>query len=673
MPGPNRDSSGSKVLASNDRLLISQELELPLTPSSSKLTQETFRHLFEAGADAMVIADSQGRILRMNSQTHTMFGHQEDQLIGQSVERLMPERYRLGHSDHRAHFMAAARRLPMGEGLVLFGLRKDGTEFPIEISLSPLETEIGIVVISTIRDVSERKNAEEMRQRLAFETTLSELSAAFINLPADRVDQEIVNGLRLLGEALDADRGALGQVDPQTGGFIVTHFWTRPGFPQFPERIIANTLPWLESRILRGEISYTERPDDLPPEAIRERKFMEAQGQKSSLVAPLRIGGKPAGAMSSGSFRKYQKWDSVVIARFQLAAEIFANALSRKQADENLHLAYSEIRLLKEQLERENVYLREEIKLEHSHSGVVGNGAAIRAVLKKVEQVASTPSAVLILGETGTGKELIARTIHDLSTCKDRPMVKINCAALPASLIESELFGREKGAYTGALSKEIGRFELADRSTIFLDEIGELPVELQAKLLRVLQEGEFERLGSSKTIRVEVRVIAATSRDLQAMVKEGKFREDLFYRLNVFPILIPPLRDRPEDMPLLVSHTLKDLGKRMGRSVEGIKASTLKSFQGYSWPGNVRELRNVIERNLILHPGPLFQADPLDLNFAAGRETSPLNVVESDHIRQVLQSTHWRIRGQGGAAAVLRMKPTTLESRIKKLGIRRPV
>ncbi len=251
-------------------------------------------------------------------------------------------------------------------------------------------------------------------------------------------------------------------------------------------------------------------------------------------------------------------------------------------------------------------------------------------------------------------------------------MVKTNCAALPATLIESELFGREKGAYTGALAREIGRFELADRATIFLDEIGELPPETQSKLLRILQEGEFERLGSSKTIKVNVRVIAATSRDLSAMVREGKFRSDLFYRLNVFPIVVPPLRDRAEDIPEIVWHVLEEFGTRFGRTVDGVQASTMRKFQKYAWPGNVRELRNVIERNLILNPGPMFKADILELDEKAAPKMRRLGEVESEHFHRVLLATDWRIRGKGGAAEILGLKPTTLEARMKKLGIIRP-
>jgi PAS domain S-box-containing protein len=343
----------------------------------------------------------------------------------------------------------------------------------------------------------------------------------------------------------------------------------------------------------------------------------------------------------------------------------------RKLAEQALQQAYSEIKRLKEQLETENLYLREEIKLEHQHHEVVGSSELILRVMRSAEQVAPTDSTVLLLGETGTGKELVSRAIHEWSRRCGRPMVKVNCAALPATLVESELFGREKGAYTGALTREIGRFELANGSTLFLDEIGELPLELQAKLLRVLQEGEFERLGSSRTIKVDVRVIAATSRDLKAMVKESKFREDLFYRISVFPIELPPLRERKEDIPMLVWHFLRELGPRMGRNVKEVRASTMKSIQAYAWPGNVRELRNVIERHLITNQGPVFEIDPARFEPAQLSGKKTLEAVEQEHIIQVLKATGWRIRGSGGAAEVLDINPSTLESRMKKLGIAR--
>lgn len=348
----------------------------------------------------------------------------------------------------------------------------------------------------------------------------------------------------------------------------------------------------------------------------------------------------------------------------KLAEEALLEATDRL-AEANLQIAK-----LNERVERENLYLQREVKLEHQHHEVIGNSGGIRRVLQKAEQVAPTDATVLLLGETGTGKELIARTIHEISRRKGRPMVKVNCAALPASLVESELFGREKGAYTGALTREIGRFELANGSTILLDEIGELPVELQSKLLRVLQEGEFERLGGPKTIKVDVRVIAATSRNLHQAVRDGKFREDLFYRLNVFPITVPPLRERREDIPPLVWHFVKELSHRMGRSIETIHTSTMDAFKRYPWPGNIRELRNLIERFLITSTNTVFHAE-LPAVDADGSQCRPqtYDEVERNHILHTMEVVGWRVRGEGGAAQILGLKPTTLESRMQKLGI----
>ena len=286
--------------------------------------------------------------------------------------------------------------------------------------------------------------------------------------------------------------------------------------------------------------------------------------------------------------------------------------------------------------------------------------------------MALTSSTVLLLGETGSGKEVLAQAIHDASTRKDRPMIKVNCAALPASLIESELFGREKGAFTGALARQPGRFEIADGSTIFLDEVGELPLELQPKLLRVLQEGEFERLGGSKTIKVDARVIAATNRPLEQAVREGRFRQDLFYRLDVFPIEVPPLRDRREDIPLLSWTFVKEFSNSMGKPIEEIADDSMSALEDYHWPGNIRELRNVIERAMILSQGPKLYIKlshtalrPVAVKAMAGS----LDEAELTIIRQAVEQCNWRIRGSNGAAALLNMKPTTLESRIKKLGL----
>jgi transcriptional regulator with GAF, ATPase, and Fis domain len=343
----------------------------------------------------------------------------------------------------------------------------------------------------------------------------------------------------------------------------------------------------------------------------------------------------------------------------------------RREHETRLRNALEDVRRLQAQLQQENIYLQKEMKSSQGQGRIVGQSPAIRRVLTQVEQVAPTASSVLLLGETGTGKELFATAIHELSPRRDRAMVRVNCTAIPTALIESELFGREKGAYTGALARQIGRFEMADHSTILLDEISELPLESQAKLLRVLQEKEIQRLGSPKLIKVDVRVIAATNRDLVKAVAEGRFREDLYYRLNVFPITVPPLRERCEDIPLLVCAFMEEFSKAMGQSVETIAQSSLQALQQYPWPGNVRELRNVIERAMILASGSTLKIDVPGAAAPVSRGLTTLAEAEREHIQQVLESTGGRIRGAGGAAEILGLKPTTLESRMTKLGLRR--
>ena len=348
----------------------------------------------------------------------------------------------------------------------------------------------------------------------------------------------------------------------------------------------------------------------------------------------------------------------------------------RKEAEEELRKAHEEVTRLKMQLEEENIYLKEEIKLEKSFGEIIGKSDELRYILFKVEQVAPTDSTVLITGETGTGKELVARAIHSASMRKDRPLVKVNCAALSASLIESELFGHEKGAFTGAMARKIGRFELADGATIFLDEIGELPMELQVKLLRVIQEGEFERLGSSKTIKVGLRIIAATNQNLSDAVAKGRFREDLWYRLNVFPITMPPLRQRRDDIPLLVEHFTRRFSASMGKKVTSVSAATLRILCGYSWPGNVRELANVIERGVINSRGSVLEiADPLETPapVLSQSATKTLDEMERDYITRILEERAWRVEGRNGAARLLGINPSTLRTRMNKLGIQKPM
>ena len=346
----------------------------------------------------------------------------------------------------------------------------------------------------------------------------------------------------------------------------------------------------------------------------------------------------------------------------------------KRHLEEIVEERTAEIRKLKDQLEVERAYLQEEIKQEYNHENIIGRSDAINYVFYKVEQIAGTDTNVLILGETGTGKELVARAIHGLSLRKDRALVKMNCAALPSSLIESELFGHEKGAFTGALSKRLGRFEIANGATLFLDEIGELPLELQPKLLQVIDNGEFERLGNSETQKVDVRVIAATNRNLEEEVRKGAFREDLWYRLNIFPITMPPLRDRVDDIPLLVNFYIDRISKRLGKVIKMVPTGVMDELQQYRWPGNIRELENVLERAVINSSGPkLHLADDLKKTNKDGiRANQTLADMERNYIVQVLEQTHWKVSGKNSAADILGLDRSTLRARMRKLGIEKP-
>jgi formate hydrogenlyase transcriptional activator len=354
----------------------------------------------------------------------------------------------------------------------------------------------------------------------------------------------------------------------------------------------------------------------------------------------------------------------------QLTQEI----AERKKAEESLHGTYIEIKKLKDRLQAENIYLQQEVEKQYNFGEIIGKSRALSHVFSQVEQVAPMNATVLLLGETGTGKGVVARAIHSSSSRKGRPLITVNCTTLPATLVESELFGRERGAFTGSDARQIGRFELADGGTIFLDEIGEMPLELQCKLLRVIQDGEFERLGSPRTIKTDVRIIAATNRNLGEEVRNGKFREDLYYRLNVFPITMPPLRQRTEDIPLLVNHFVAKFNIKIGKKIETVSKDTLNALQEYHWPGNVRELESVIERAVIISQGNALQVlDRFDSirkpEEPTGSDVKALVELEHDHILQVLQKTGWRIEGKNGAAGLLGLNASTLRARMRKYGI----
>ena len=507
------------------------------------------------------------------------------------------------------------------------------------------------------------------KELLAFERMLADLSARFANIPAEQIESEIQVAQVILSQFLGFDRSSFGEFQDD-GSLVILSSTAAEGVE--PERpgLLPSQIEWFLAKLRAGEI-VQGLPGDLPPQAAAEAEYCQRTGLCWHLSIPLRIGGRIVGVIAFSTLHETRACSDDLVARLKLVGEVFAHAIARKREQEKLLAALAEIRVLKDRLERENSYLQH-VAQTRPPQGLTSRSPRFLSVIREIAQVAQTNSTVLLLGETGSGKEILAQAIHDASARNDRPMIKVNCAALPASLIESELFGREKGAFTGALAKQAGRFEIADGSTIFLDEVGELPLELQPKLLRVLQEGEFERLGSTKTIRVNARVIAATNRPLAQAVKEGKFREDLFYRLDVFPIEVPPLRERREDIPMLLWTFVKEFSNSMGKPIDEIGEESMLALQEYHWPGNVRELRNVIERAMILCQGPKLciklghtTLRPIALKATAGS----LDEAERAIILQAVEQCNWRIRGSNGAAALLDIKPTTLESRIKKLGL----
>jgi formate hydrogenlyase transcriptional activator len=453
------------------------------------------------------------------------------------------------------------------------------------------------------------------------------------------------------------------------------HVLEPPGPPVAPVRLAVGETP-------DGLVWQTQQPFILSNVAEDKRwprlqELARPYGVQSACWLPLTTARRQLGTLSL-SCKQPSAYDEADLGFLQLVANQVAVAVENALAFQEIEAAFREIQALKDQLAKENAYLEEEVRTGHNFGEIVGDSAALRRVLKQVETVAPTGSTVLIRGETGTGKELIARALHEMSPRKGRTFVKLNCAAIPTGLLESELFGHERGAFTGAIAQKVGRFELAHGGTLFLDEVGDIPPELQPKLLRVLQEQELERLGGTKTIKVDVRLVAATHRDLAKMVADGRFREDLYYRLNVFPVVLPPLRERRDDIPRLVRHFTQHFARRMGRRIETIPSAVLDALVRYSWPGNVRELQNVIERAVILSPGPSLQVPLNDLQAAAEEASAPtaaavtLADAEREHILGALRETGWVLGGPKGAAARLGMKRSTLRWKMQRLGISRP-
>jgi len=750
--------------------------------------QSTIESLFEFSPDAILIADADGILRNANPRAEELFGYTSQELIGQPVEMLVPARFRANHPRHRENYNAAPRARQMGAALNLFGVRKDGSEFPVDIMLKPIRTEAGPAVVSFIRDATEQRAAQEaLRQNdLRLRSIVESISEYAIylldrdghvmtwNPGAERTKgykaDEVV-GLHFsrffTQEDIDRDHPAellrqaasKGRVEEE--GWRVrkdgSRFWANvvitaihdtvgqvTGFAkitrdvsdrkQAQESMIAELsrllLANVDIRKLLGAFSATMRqmvPHDAATLALYEEstgklrvQFLAAGEKEGTRHAEVLLDpdASPAGrafrsrqplilnklarwpfspesvkhltslGMQSGVWvplihRERTLGSMMVASRKESAfgqhdAEVLAQVAGQVAMAVNNALAFKQIAELRDRLNQEKQYLEEEINLEHSFDEIVGESTGLRNVLREIETVAPTDATVLIQGETGTGKELLARAIHRLSSRSGRTFIKLNCAAIPAGLIESELFGHEKGAFTGAIARKIGRLELAHEGTLFLDEIGELPLDLQPKLLRALQEREIERVGGTRPIPVNVRLIAATNRDLAKMVAEKEFRSDLFYRLKVFPVFAPPLRERAADIPTLVRHFVERHSRRMGKTIQTIPPEAMAALVAWKWPGNIRELENFLERAVILSKGPTLHVPLAELETMEGEEEESieaanptLQAAEREHILRALRDAKGMIGGPSGAAERLGLKRTTLNSKIRKLGIER--
>ena len=782
-----------------------QNEELRRAQIELEVARSRYFDLYDLAPVGNCTISERGLILEANLTSATLLGVAVGTLTKKSFSSFIHK------DDQDIYYMFSKKVLDTGESQTcdLRMVKKDKRIFFARLEATAAQDADGAPVCRiVISDITGRKQAEEQLReseyRLGFEMLLAELSARFINLPTEQLDSAIEDSQRQVCECLHMDASALWQItEDHPGSMFLTHFYVPPGFPQVPEFMDAKErFPWVLEKMLKSENIILYRLEDAPAAAARDIKLLRRYGLKSILALPLCTGDKAVlGALNFAVIQGERDWTAELVNRLKLVAQVFSNALARRQAknallesetryrgifdsaiegmyraslegkiilanpalakilgydsaqdvvnevvitaqqvwanpdersryirmleehetirgyecrfmrkdgaiiwvslnsravqgsdsrvayfegfmediterkqlEQQLQETLGEVQLLRDRLQMENVYLREQIRRDDVHVAIVGESKPILKTLEEAKKVAPTDSTVLLLGETGTGKELLAHAIHNMSNRKDRTLVMVNCASLPPTLIESELFGREKGAYTGSLTRMTGRFELADKSTLFLDEIGELPLELQGKLLRVLEQGQFERLGSSRTTKVNVRIIAATNRDIEQEVKDGKFRQDLFYRINVFPIVIPPLRSRKEDIPSLLWLFVNQFEKSLGKRIESIPKKSIEALMSYSWPGNIRELRNVIEHAMIMSTGTTLNITPPAEAKHEQSGSYTLADTERRHILEVLERTGWRISGKNGAAEILGMKRTTLQSKIKTIGIKRSV
>jgi len=622
------------------------------------------RAAVETSPNGVVVVGADGRIVFANAEAERLFGYRCGELNGQPVDLLLPDAARL--TDGRCR-----------EGCRhdLLGRRHDGSSFEAEAAANVLTAGPIRAAVISIVDLTERRRMDAARQtaikrQRAFERFIAELSGQLIDLPLDRIDGVIRNALGRICQAFELDRGTTYRINA-TGELFDEVSCAVCGISPMPAQSHAqHRFPWAFARLMAGERVVFSTPDEIPSEP--DRQNFDGFGTRSAVIVPLKVEGQVVGVAGFSMVHTTRQWSDDTVHQLTTVAAVFGQVLASRHRNEALQRAVDEIGRLKDALDAENTQLRREARSLIGTGPIVGSSSALQEVLAQVQQVAASDSTVLLLGETGVGKELFATQIHALGPRRHRQMVRVNCAAIPETLIESELFGRERGAFTGALSRQIGRFELASESSIFLDEVGDFPADVQVKLLRVLENGQIERLGSSQPIAVDARVIAATHRDLEQRVASGSFRKDLFYRLNVFPIRIPPLRERPEDIPLLVWRFVGEFSTTFGKRIDAIADKSMAALCRYSWPGNIRELRNVVERAMIAASGPRLSIAPPPGPAAGGRHSQKLVDVEREHILSMLEATGWRIRGPDGAADRLGFKPTTLETRMAKLGLKRP-
>jgi PAS domain S-box-containing protein len=580
--------------------------------------------LIEQTTQPVAVADFDGRLVRFNHAYEQLTGYSAEELYRMTYQQLTPEYWLEFEKQQIARLMAEGQPVRYEKEY----RRKDGALVPLELVVDVYRTAAGepVYLYAFVTDITERKQAEE-----ALRKSEERFRTLFESAP--------------IGISINNAEGRFIQVN----------------------------------RSFQEMLRYTE--DELRERSFKEITFAEDLAESKNVFGELVEGKRKEFRLE----KRYQKKDGSLMwantscsairdanGKFIYTFAMIVDITKRKQAEEALRAALAEVEELKNRLQAENIYLQEEIKTEHNFEEIVGASTAIKKVFQNIEKVARTDSTVLIIGETGTGKELVARAIHNLSSRSSSALIKVNCAALPSGLIESELFGHEKGAFTGAVARKKGRFELADGGTIFLDEVGELPLETQVKLLRVLQEQEFERVGGSQTLKVDVRVIAATNRNLEEVVKLGAFRTDLFYRLNIFPIHLPALRERRDDIALLTNYFASKFSRRMGKKIDRVSPKALETLMDYDWPGNVRELANVLERAVILCDGGVLQPDYIGISEPAPTSEAALSTLEEaerQHILRALEKTNWVVGGSAGAAKLLGLNRTTLLAKMKKLGL----